>query len=105
MKKKLSERKRREPFDQRKLPHIRAPLEAARNHGLTGKLYTVFLVFWDCQGDWDKVEEWFKQPKVQDKYWQECKGTMIGNASLLEPAYDEAVELYRKYSTPAATVH
>jgi hypothetical protein len=67
MPKKKPKRKRAKPFDRRKLPHFRAPLEAAQKHGITERRHTGFMIFWDSRGDWQKFDEWFLQPKVRTK--------------------------------------
>jgi hypothetical protein len=95
--------KRARPFDHRKLPEIRAHLEVSRKHGLQFPLNIGFQIFWDCSGDWNRVDQWFQDPKVQSQnadMYAVINARMQDNRGVLDQLFEEAFALYQQYSTP-----
>ena len=70
-----AKKKRSAPKDVRKEPYVRAWMETSKQFSLEGQEKLAYIIFWDCQGDWEKFEEWFQSPKLDNArfHWDPIK--------------------------------
>jgi hypothetical protein len=96
-------KKRRKPWDRRKQPHIRAPMEVRQAYGIKGYPDDLaHMIFWDSGGDWDKAAAWFEDPKVKPnaEHYEHIRSYLFdpANRELIEEVFAASMRLYRHYS-------
>lgn len=90
-------------IDLRRTAYLRAPLEIAKTHGLTGLEQLAHAILWDCAGDWEEVEAFFAAPTLQRRDgWAPVWAFMIERRGFFDALFIETVKLYLQYRNGAA---
>ena len=113
-------RRRNPPLDRRKLPVMRAMLEVAQNHKISGDLLLAYQIawkhhqYWNFGDPWDSqvrflyyMDQWFKDAmtKIQPGQWKPVQELQFMQGEVLAVLMDETIKLRQHYEMQSTQLH